>query len=165
MKFNFLKNFSAVVFYLIIFSFLHGCSSFNSSRSGSLVFRFNENSSLYLELSIKGDFNSTRTLSLAEGSSVVFEQIPVGSQIYAHVIAYDSADENSTALYEGRSETITIKSGENSLSISLKKNLSLRFRMRLKKLSLKALRIKTGKSLLTLRSQALQAVLALMVDP
>ena len=117
------------------------------------------------ELSIKGDFNSTRTLSLAEGSSVVFEQIPGGSQIYAHVISYDSADENSTALYEGRSETITIKSGENSLSVSLKKNLSLRFRMRLKKLSLKALRIKTGKSLLTVRSQALQAVLALMVDP
>lgn len=117
------------------------------------------------ELSIKGDFNSTRTLSLAEGSSVVFEQIPGGSQIYAHVISYDSADENSTALYEGRSENITIKSGENSLSVSLKKNLSLRFRMRLKKLSLKALRIKTGKSLLTVRSQALQAVLALMVDP
>ena len=117
------------------------------------------------ELSIKGDFNSTRTLSLAEGSSVVFEQIPGGSQIYAHVISYDSADENSTALYEGRSETITIKSGENSLSVSLKKNLSLRFRMRLKKLSLKALRIKTGKSLLTVRSLALQAVLALMVDP
>ena len=117
------------------------------------------------EFSIKGDFNSTRTLSLATGSSVVFEQIPGGSQIYAHVISYDSADENSTALYEGRSETITIKSGENSLSVSLKKNLSLRFRMRLKKLSLKALRIKTGKSLLTVRSQALQAVLALMVDP
>ena len=117
------------------------------------------------EFSIKGDFNSIRTLSLAEGSSVVFEQIPGGSQIYAHVISYDSADENSTALYEGRSETITIKSGENSLSVSLKKNLSLRFRMRLKKLSLKALRIKTGKSLLTVRSQALQAVLALMVDP
>ncbi|MDD7416877.1 MAG: hypothetical protein SPI86_00390 [Treponemataceae bacterium] len=117
------------------------------------------------ELSIKGDFNSTRALSLAAGSSVVFEQIPGGSQIYAHVISYDSADENSTALYEGRSETITIKSGENSLSVSLKKNLSLRFRMRLKKLSLKALRIKTGKSLLTVRSQALQAVLALMVDP
>nr|MCR5698172.1 hypothetical protein [Treponemataceae bacterium] len=77
---------------------------------------------LYLDISLKGTFEQIQTLELTEGASAVFEEVPVGSKIYAHVIAYDKPETNGSSfpLYEGDSDTIFVSSGENVLNVKIK---------------------------------------------
>ncbi len=80
---------------------------------------------LYFEISLKGIYQETKVMPVIENATVNFENIPVGIELYAEASAYrlERIDETieKFVLYEGKSESIQIKAGENKISIRLKK--------------------------------------------
>lgn len=133
-----------VLFALLVF-LISSCSSFESSDGiASLSFRISgelaqkiksessrqatpNNENLYLEISVKGDFEAKKTLKFAEGEEAEFKKVPVGAEVYAFVQVFEiepseTPDPNAEPLlrYEGMSSPVTVKSGENRLQVSLK---------------------------------------------
>ena len=91
-------------------------NSASSSRSATLA-----DSGLYLDIALEGDYEDEKTISVSEGSTVKFENIPTGLSVYATAQAYEMDGGERFVFYEGESEKITIQEGENALSLFLQK--------------------------------------------
>ena len=89
---------------------------------GKLVFGQSGGGTGYLlSVELKGTVTETHTTEITEdGASITFENLPEGSKIYAEASVYENGSPDSI-LYSGKSETITISSGENQLALALKK--------------------------------------------
>ena len=105
--------------------FITGCSLFENSGSGRITFRIDgetadkiahesqsraaartltaeEMEGLYFEIELKGDYAAKQTLPVTEGASVTFEEIPVGTRVYAEATAYKIENDEKQILYTGR---------------------------------------------------------------
>ena len=108
--------------------FLTACSTFEHDSSGSVRFKIDraitaeEKENLYIDISLKGGYSESKTISLKESTSVNFDGIPIGTELYAEAVAYQLSDdkESRTICYSGKSESITIQAGENPIQIKLK---------------------------------------------
>ena len=77
---------------------------------------------LYIDISLKGEHEETKSFVVKEGESVTFEEIPVGTEIYAEAFAYLKTEDNEKQpLYRGTSERLKVTNGDNKLSLSLKR--------------------------------------------
>lgn len=77
---------------------------------------------LFIDISIKGEYEETKTAPVKEGESISFNEIPVGTDIYAEAFAYLKTEDNKKeALYRGTSEHLKVTEGENKLALSLKR--------------------------------------------
>ena len=76
---------------------------------------------LYLEISLNGGYNETKTVPVEENTVVKFENIPVGINLYAEASAYKTENGQKIVFYEGKSENVTIRAGENSISLAMRK--------------------------------------------
>lgn len=75
---------------------------------------------LYAEISLLGSYTDTKTAVLSEGTTITFQEIPVDSKIYAKAEVYELTDGEKTIFYEGKSEEITVKDGENTLVLKMR---------------------------------------------
>ena len=157
--------------FVFLLFFIFSCSFFESSdKNASLSFRVDESfvekitselsrvavgqneseksdgtgifgENLWLEISVKGDWERAKNLPFAGGTTLLFENVPVGSEIYAEAFIYqpensdgsvkgsgeapETASESASGrkvLYKGVSEKIRIEQGENSLPLVIKKS-------------------------------------------
>ncbi len=82
---------------------------------------------LKIDLNMEGDFTAQKTADFAEGQSIVFDFIPTGSKVTISAVIYSVANgdssnsENITKFYTGTTGEITVLSGNNDLSIKMKK--------------------------------------------
>ena len=109
----------------LILSFA-ACSLFEANDTGSVTFRIDgkmaekiteassrsarsaraaddtalpQTEGLFMEVSLTGGYTASKTLPVAEGATVVFDDIPVGARITAHIIAYrEDADDGRVSL-------------------------------------------------------------------
>lgn len=97
----------------------------NQDSESSAEISSSEN--LFLTVELSGDYNQKQTVSInkADGASVIFGNLSVGSQISAVAAVYSeiTADGETKQIktYAGESGKITIENGENRLAITLKK--------------------------------------------
>lgn len=91
----------------------------NSARSGVTQ----ELQGMYCKISLKGGYEETKTVLIEEDTTINFSEIPVGISLYAEAVIYEQFDtsEEKVILFDGKSEIISVKSGENKLSIQLKR--------------------------------------------
>ena len=128
----------------ILISFLASCSLVNSpDNSGSVTLTLSRSAArnadsdletLYVDVSLKGDYSQTQTISLTSESqkaTVTFDQIKPNASIYIEANAYTKDPTSGEKYYEytGKSDTIKIKSGENNISLTLKKLYSVWFEL------------------------------------
>lgn len=85
----------------------------SSSRSISAE----EMDGLFFEVNLRGAGKRTKTVPVAKNAEIRFENIPVGSVLYAEAVAYSVDDGKRIVLYEGKSDSIRIEGGENFLAI------------------------------------------------
>ncbi len=91
---------------------------------------------LYLDITLYGSYEATQTLSVQEGETAVFADIPAGTKLFAVAEAYyrpeifdgpdvgpadDFADEKRFVVFAGESEEITVKPGTNKINIVMKR--------------------------------------------
>ncbi len=120
----------------ILISFLASCSLVNSpDNSGSVTLTLSRSAArnadsdletLYVDVSLKGDYSQTQTISLTSESqkaTVTFDQIRPNASIYIEANAYlkEPGLNEKYILYKGVSNSIKVKPGENNISLSLKK--------------------------------------------
>lgn len=86
---------------------------------------------LYIDLSLKGDYEKSQSIAWTSGANVSFEQIRAGARVYIEAEAYrkEPGLEEKIILYKGTSEAIKVRAGENPLSLSLKKIYSVYFHL------------------------------------
>ena len=128
----------------ILISFLASCSLVNSpDNSGSVTLTLSRSAArnadsdletLYVDVSLKGDYSETQTIIFQSGSTketATFDQIKPKSKVYIEANAYtkDSTSGEKNYEYTGKSDTIKIKSGENNISLTLKKLYSVWFEL------------------------------------
>ena len=75
----------------------------------------------YLDIALKGDWSDSASIPVKDGAAATFDEIPVGAVIWAEADIYTSVDGERLVFYTGTSGKLKIKSGENQLSLSLKK--------------------------------------------
>lgn len=113
--------------------FLGSCSLFEDNNLGSLSFslpsdafyslRAAETESLFLDISLKGEYEASRTLAVTTDMKVVFDRIPVGKKIYVEAVIYRSNPDNSNSkevCYAGKSDYIRIGPDDNRINLRLK---------------------------------------------
>ena len=120
----------------LLISFLASCSLVNSpDNSGSVTLTLSRSAArnadsdletLYVDVSLKGDYSQTQTISLTSESqkaTVTFDQIKPNASIYIEANAYikEPGLNEKYILYKGVSNSIKVKPGENNISLSLKK--------------------------------------------
>ena len=120
----------------ILISFLASCSLVNSpDNSGSVTLTLSRSAArnadsdletLYVDVSLKGDYSETQTISLTSESqkaTVTFDQIRQNASIYIEANAYlkEPGLNEKYFLYKGTSDSIKVKSGTNNISLALKK--------------------------------------------
>lgn len=76
---------------------------------------------LYIDVSLKGGHEETITVPVKAGETASFENIPAGLSLYAEAKAYFIEGGEKVVFYEGKSSTVTVEEGENTIPISLKK--------------------------------------------
>jgi hypothetical protein len=134
------------VFLFVSLFFLYGCDFFEGTRGGVLSFSVTkeilamllDSKPLYvttgedgtiseddipesIDITISGDYEEKRTIPFAEGAAIVFKDIPVNSKIYVEAEAYSIIDSVSRKnYYRAGSDLITVKRGENRITLVLK---------------------------------------------
>ena len=122
----------------VLLLFFTSCSFLNLPEStGTVTLTLSNQASrqaddyenLYIDLSLKGDYEKSQTIAWTSGANVSFEQIRAGARVYIEAEAYrkEPGLEEKILLYKGTSETIKVRAGENPLSLSLKKIYSVYF--------------------------------------
>ena len=133
--------------------FMTGCPLLESDSSGSLTFRVtgemaakiageasarsarslsaedvstgSTTEDLYFDIALKGGYSASQTLPVTDGATATFDDIPVGTELWAEGIAYRIEEIDGTqtkiVLYTGKSDRVMIKDGENTLSLVMKK--------------------------------------------
>lgn len=75
---------------------------------------------------MKGDFEEMATVYVKAGSKVTFSNVTIGSSVYITGYVYELSEDSEgikkrTDLFSGSSEKLVVKSGENKISLPLKK--------------------------------------------
>ena len=103
----------------------------NLSRAARSVFKSSD--SAFVTVELKGGVEDSQTVEIKEGETVdfTFEEIPVGTELYAQIEIYifvektsegsETAEKEKVVLYSGKSETKTIAEGTNEIKITLEK--------------------------------------------
>ncbi len=76
-------------------------------------------SSFYMDISLHGDYEATKTIPVRAGATTTFTGLPIGSVVYAIVEAYATSGSERTVVYSGQSEDITLQEGTNSIVLNL----------------------------------------------
>ena len=111
----------------VVFDFTSISGKTPTASRSALDTIINENEACYIDLKIQGSYEYSQTINLKETQVVQIENIPVGAIITAAVELYiitknpDDETETKTILYNGESKTYTIISGENAITVPLKK--------------------------------------------
>lgn len=79
-----------------------------------------------MDISMKGDFEEMATVYVKAGSKVTFSNVTIGSSVYITGYVYELSEDSEgikkrTDLFSGSSEKLVVKSGENKISLPLKK--------------------------------------------
>lgn len=122
-----------------VLSFI-SCSASLENKSGSVYFSIGSNSSreadfpladsgetFSLTVTLDGDYKSSRTTKFTDSATLVFEEIPLGSKIFARAEIYLLEENKKTLKYSGVSEPLTVQEEENILSILMKEALTVKF--------------------------------------
>ncbi len=122
-----------------VLSFI-SCSASLENKSGSVYFSIGSNSSreadfpladsgetFSLTVTLDGDYKSSRTTKFTDSATIVFEEIPLGSKIFARAEIYLLEENKKTLKYSGVSEPLTVQEEENILSILMKGALTVKF--------------------------------------
>ena len=72
---------------------------------------------LFMDIALTGDYKDSKTLAVAEGETLVFEEIPVGATVKAQGTAYRTENGERLVLYKGESDTTS-----RTLGVGLKHN-------------------------------------------
>ena len=76
----------------------------------------------YLTISLKGGYETSQTVELKEdGVSLSFSDIPVGTELWAEATIYVKDGEEEIILYTGKSDSVKITAGKNTLSLEMTK--------------------------------------------
>ncbi len=91
-----------------------GLSASASARSADI-------NALTLDIAIHGDYEASQTASITPGTEtqISFDEVPVGASIYAEASIYYMQNGVKVPLGTGRSQSITVQDGSNSLSVPL----------------------------------------------
>ena len=85
----------------------------------------NYSETLYIDIQLKGDYEDSQTITSKENESatVTFEKLRRGSKVYLQADAYieEPGMNEKIMLFTGSSDTIEIKTGENPVSLQLKR--------------------------------------------
>ncbi len=74
----------------------------------------------FLGITLKGGYTDSRKVPLIDGEgSAFFDDIPVGTSLYAEAELYMKEAGEKIVFFNGRSEEIVIKGGENTLAFTL----------------------------------------------
>ena len=79
-------------------------------------------SDLFIDVSLCGDFEQTKTVPVEDEIQVKFTEVPVNSRVYAKAQVYKYTDSQKTeknVIYRGQSQTIVVRDTGNVLSIKL----------------------------------------------
>lgn len=96
-------------------------SEASPSRALSRTLSDEELNGLYFDVAIKGDYESKKTVAVKKGASVRFDDLEPGAVIYVTGEIYREVDGERITSYTGSSEKITIKEGENPISLKFTK--------------------------------------------
>ena len=94
-------------------------SSINNSSSRAAA---GTTAEFFIDVSLCGDFEQTKTVPVEDEIHVEFTEVPVNSRVYAKAQIYkytDSQKTQKTVIYRGQSKTITVRDTGNVLSIKL----------------------------------------------
>ena len=98
--------------------FESGTGSVTFSLARAAVSSVTEEADYTIDIELKGDYTEKASVLIADGASITFDDIEVGKAVYAEASVYKTSD--SKTIYAGKSETITIKDGTNTLALNLK---------------------------------------------
>jgi|GEM_PF-4987460 len=77
-------------------------------------------SGMYITVALGGDYHARKTARITGGMSVSFDGVPAGIGVYAEAVIYvQLAGGIQAVIYEGRSQTISVKEGSNVLSLPM----------------------------------------------
>ena len=124
----------------LLIGFLTSCSLFNSPEDSGCVsltiparsidgLADDDYENLLVDISLKGDYSQNQTISVKSGTTASFEKLKQGSKVYLEAEAYRVEPEldKKNILFSGTSESITVKSGENPVTLILKKIYTVSF--------------------------------------
>lgn len=90
----------------------------NTSRDSLAL----EDENFYFDIALKGGFEDSKTILLGKEKRFSFDDIPVGSELWAEAEIYKNEADSKVTLYTGKSEVITVVAGENQLALKLEKS-------------------------------------------
>ena len=93
-----------------------------AGRSAARSLTADEMQGLYFEITLNGSHQDSKTVPVTENATITFENVPVGSSIYARGLAYKTDAGKKLVLYDGQSETIIVSGGTNALSLALRRS-------------------------------------------
>lgn len=128
-----IKNILSLILLGIIFA---SCSMLETKESSSVSFKLDsetvqkikdaageagyssnaraaDNNSLFVEVAVHGDYESSTTVQLQNEATISIEDIPIGSEIYLEAIAYTNTNGRRQNLYSGKSKTFVVNNSEN----------------------------------------------------
>ena len=133
------KIFFSIIFVAAVFS-ITSCSQIslgtgsvyfsigNDKKSRQADFPFAGSGQTFsLTVTLDGDYKSTQTTKFTDSATIVFEEIPLGSKIFARAEIYLLEENKKTLKYSGVSEPLTVQEEENILSILMKEALTVKF--------------------------------------
>ena len=133
------KIFFSIIFVAAVFS-ITSCSQIslgtgsvyfsigNDKKSRQADFPFADSGQTFsLTVTLDGDYKSTQTTKFTDSATIVFEEIPLGSKIFARAEIYLLEENKKTLKYSGVSEPLTVQEEENILSILMKEALTVKF--------------------------------------
>ena len=128
-----IKRFAAALFILFFAILFLSCSFIQENKTGRVSFSTDNliqnlsraaiplNDSDFLEVTLLGDYTSTKTSNLKQGNTIIFEEVPINANIYAEVYIYNiNALNKRNDKYFGKSDSITVNDGDNLLTVLLK---------------------------------------------
>lgn len=133
---------TAVLFTALAVTAVSGCTFADNGKDGTVTFRLGketlkslsaarsltpeEMSSLYLSVSLKGEYEDSVAVQGLADAQVTFSMVPVGVKVYASATIY--ANEAALEkLYSGKSETFEVAAGTNETKITLRKYMKVTF--------------------------------------
>ena len=90
-----------------------------AAAQNSLWDEFSDSENIFLEISLRGGYQDSKTIPVKEGAQVVFENIDSGITIVAEAVAYKDENGKRLELYAGQSKPIVTKAGMTVLEIKM----------------------------------------------
>lgn len=105
-----------------------GCSNLGTNSTSSVTLKINtaraadsKESELFIDVTLSGDYEKTQTAALTDGkeTTITFDGVPVGKQVFASAEIYMNYGEDKLVVYSGKSESKEIAEENNTFSIKL----------------------------------------------